>query len=150
MAALISTIVITVLALALGVWAFVIHRSWRALARGIGAGVAFVGVLFLGFTDLVIQGVLGLVNWIQTTVWTQQMTNAAIATGIGAVIVILAGYLPKGSGRAQQAPAAQQVPAGSGRPELTPSKAAAPGRGKQAAHDPEDDEIEALLRARNL
>ncbi|MDO4783530.1 MAG: hypothetical protein Q3997_00345 [Propionibacteriaceae bacterium] len=149
MAALISTIVITVLAVALGVWAFVRNRNWSALVRGIGFGAVFVGLYFLGITELAVQGVLGVVSWVQTTVWTQAMTNAAIATGAGAVIVIIASYLPHGKPAATQDPAA--VPAPRGGSQL-PAAKAAPGspRGKQAPADPEDDEIEALLRARNL
>lgn len=149
MAALISTIVITVLAIALGVWAFVRRRDWSSLVRGIGFGAVFVGLYFLGITELAVQGVLGVVSWVQTTVWTQAMTNAAIATGAGAVIVIVANYLPHGKPAAAQDPAA--VPAPRGGSQLPAAPTAPSGRrDKQAKTDPEDDEIEALLRARNL
>lgn len=151
MAALVSTIVLTAIALGLGGFSFVRHRNWRSLVRGIGFGAVFIGLFFLGITDLAVQGVNGVISWVQATTWTQQMTNAAIATGVGVGIALLAGFLPTGDASSAAGSGEKQVrpQPGKASPQITgkPATAVSP---KSAPHDPEDDEIEALLRARGI
>lgn len=144
MLVLLTTIVLTALPVLIGVLRFLRNRNWRALIQGIGIGLIPLGLYFLGLMQLAVNGVFSIVAWIERTPWTPVMTNASILTGVGIVMFVVGGFLS--SGRPVEAATPGQTPAVPGaRP--TP---VLPPKGKKPALDPEDAEIEALLRNRGI
>lgn len=141
MIGLIAAITIATLAALVGGLSFARARNWRSLARGLGIAAISLGLYFMGVMTLIINGVMALISWIQTTAWTQQMTNAGITIGAGILLLVFAGLLPPG-----RASTPSEVDAPQGKQLATPAQRPA---GKQAL-DPEDQEIEALLRSRGI
>lgn len=135
-------------------------RNPRTLVAGIGLVVLPLGMYLTGLTRLAYNGVLSLIDWAQRTVWNEAMSWGAGLLGLGIVLLVIAGFMrtkarPKQvRTRAQGRSTAVDQPA---QPSLTrenrPEAATAqqPAKGKQApAVDPEDAEIEALLRKRGI
>lgn len=144
--ALIASIVVAVLSVLIGAILFSRRRSVRALVRSIGIAVIVIGAYFFGLAQLLTEGVIALFQWIQRTAWTQQMTNASIAIGVGIIIVVVAGFLSAGTQPAARAGRkAGEAEGGPARPALPQKTASA-----KKAPDPEDAEIEALLKARGI
>ena len=143
------------------------HRSIRALVMGLGLASIPVGLWLTGVTDLTVNGIRSLIDWFQRTPFTTVTTwGLALAVG-GIVLLVIGSFLPNGKGPAVEqrtpnevapkgraAKAQPSIPAGKAQPS-TPT--AAPGSAPQAARpaaqkglDPEDAEIEAMLRKRGI
>ncbi|AQP44797.1 hypothetical protein [Tessaracoccus flavus] len=155
---------IITLALAIGILAIaagLTARSRRARPAVAGLGLAMipVGLYLTGLTTLIINGVRSIIDWLMRTPWTD-----AISWGIGLlvggiVLLVIAGFLPREAkprpvhpdARAT-APAKQASTAPGQRPVAPPAKPGpAPATAKsKAAADPEDAEIEELLRKRGI
>ncbi|QXT63871.1 hypothetical protein [Tessaracoccus palaemonis] len=158
---------VVILAVAAGMTA----RTRAARPAVIGAGLAalVVGYWLTGWTQLTINGIASLVDWFQRTALT---TPVAWGTGLlvgGLIVAVVGTLLPKGSGQPPKTPSAT---AGSGPRAATggPGAAtkAAPGAGavpvptrqkstpqvqkgaQPTGLDPEDAEIEELLRKRGI
>lgn len=135
-------------------------RNPRTLVAGVGLFLLPLGMYLTGVTHLAFNGVLSLVDWAQRTVWTDAMTWGSGIAGFGIVLLVVAGFM-KTTARPKQARAGRTKPAVEGKPsqpavadtskstQNTPA-APAPKGGKQPAMDPEDAEIEALLRKRGI
>lgn len=155
-AAIVATIVISLLCVAGAVVAWTTRRSPRGVVRGVGLALVPVGLLLLGWMDLLVNGFFSLVDWVQRTAWVQTMTTGAVIAGIGALLVIGSSFLRSGQPVARQQaepvtePSRGQVTAG----RSTPAAAANPRpHEKKAAKgglDAEDLEIEALLKKRGI
>lgn len=149
---LIVTIVCVALPVLLGVLGFVNRRSWKALVQGIGLALLPLACYFIGITELAVHGVGSIIDWVQRTVWTPRIQNATIMAGIGVVLLILGHFLTNGTPR-QAAKTDKPQPG----PKET-KRAAAPAAPKPAVGskapksglDPEDEEIEALLRSHGI
>ncbi len=160
---------IVILAIAAGLMAR--NRSIRALVIGLGLAAIPVGLYLTGVTDLTVNGIRSLVDWFQRTAFTNAVAwGLGLAIG-GIVLFVIGIFLPKGRGRAA-APQEQVAPtAGSDRlaqkkaqPSLAGKQAeqqTTPAAGRPAAQpqakpaqqkglDPEDAEIEALLKKRGI
>ncbi|GAA4892489.1 hypothetical protein GCM10025789_06940 [Tessaracoccus lubricantis] len=159
---------VVILAIAAGITARL--GRLRPLLIGLGLAAIPVGLYLTGLLRLIINGIISLVAWFQRTVFTD-----AVAWGlgllVGGVVLIVVGLmLPRKPARERVAPqpAAREVPATGERGRQLPSAgttrsstggpapsspaaaakpAAAPA---QKGTDPEDAEIEALLRKRGI
>ncbi|MFV0427902.1 MAG: hypothetical protein ACK5KO_00495 [Arachnia sp.] len=137
-------------ALTVGLWAR--SRSVRTLIAGFGLMLLPLGLYLTQMTGLLINGIGSLIDWAQRTVWDDAMTWGVGSLAVGVVFLVVAGFLPK----PKPAPRPKQPPprkaAGSGaKPQVSATGAptvAAPPAG--ASSDPEDDEIEAILRKRGI
>ena len=155
---------IIILAIAAGVMAR--NRSARALIMGIGLAAIPVGAYLTGITELTINGVLSLIDWVQRTVFTN-VTAWGIGLLVGGIIVFVIGtFLPKGKGPAKPdaiAPGTTTQPTkprpqvrasndGAKQPPVVAPQApgATPKQPQQKGLDAEDAEIEALLRKRGI
>lgn len=145
---------IGILAIAAGLTAR--SRRARPAVAGVGFAMIPVGLYLTGVTSLIINGVRSIVDWLMRTPWTD-----AIAWGIGllvggVVLVVIAGFL-SGQAKPRQAhpearattPAKQAAAAPGTRPVAPPAKTG-PAPAKPKAVDPEDAEIEELLRKRGI
>lgn len=152
---------IVIVAIAAGLMAR--HRSVRALVMGIGLGAIPVGLYLTGMTDLTINGIRSLIDWFQRTPFTS-FVAWGIGLSIGGLVLFIIGtFLPKGAKPAvapapEQKPVAGKAPAqpsiATGKPAPASPAAAAPpakgGKPQQKGLDPEDAEIEALLKKRGI
>lgn len=146
------------------------YRSFRALGIGLGLTAFPVGLYLTGLTDLTINGVRSLIDWFQRTPFTN-VTAWGIGLSIGGVALFVIGlFLPKGHkpephvvtskvegpGRTGQGKAAlgPQPSVSAGRPGASSAPAPTAPAGKAAPQqkglDPEDAEIEAMLRKRGI
>ena len=142
-------------------------HSARPLVRGIGLAAIPVGYYLVGFTDLTINGVVSLIDWLQRTVFTN-VTAWGIGLLVGGIAIFALGaLLPRRSrpaveeGKAPAKPAAPPRPAARpveagpaarpGTPATPPPAAKPTGKpAQQKGLDAEDAEIEALLRKRGI
>lgn len=154
---------IVIVAVAAGLTA----RNRRARPAVMGAGLAafVVGMYLTGLTQLAANGVRSLIDWFQRTPFTT-VTAWGLGLLIGGIVTFVAGSFltrtsrprePKAEPQPQvQGQAAPQVAARPGGSVTNPTaapKAAAPGKPagqQQKGLDPEDAEIEALLRKRGI
>ncbi|MBK7821495.1 MAG: hypothetical protein IPJ61_10580 [Tessaracoccus sp.] len=141
-------------------------RSARTAVIGIGWTALPIGLWLTGVTDLTINGIASLVAWFQRTPFT---TATAWGLGLligGIVFVVVGAMLPKKD--PAERPRKQVKPADAGRSAVPPVKTgqrpqvqggqpakpapAAKPAPKQAQKglDPEDAEIEELLRKRGI
>ncbi|MHA6524631.1 hypothetical protein [Tessaracoccus sp. G1721] len=139
---------IVILAVAAGLTA----RSHRARPAVMGVGLALlpVGLYLTGITQLVADGVRALIDWFMRTPWTV-VTSWGLGLFVGGVLlIVVAAFLPKTRSVAAPGSPASKPPA-QGRPQVA-QPAAKPAPAKPAAKgvDPEDAEIEALLRKRGI
>ncbi|MBB1484292.1 hypothetical protein H5392_10525 [Tessaracoccus sp. MC1865] len=167
---LIGTIAVAVviLAIAAGVTARV--GRVRPLIIGLGLAAIPVGLYLTGLLRLLINGIMSLVDWFQRTVFTN-----AVAWGLGLLVggIILtvvglmlprkparehaaqpaAGREAPQRNRTRQVPGATAAKPATGTAPSTPSPAPKPAdkpAAVQKGTDPEDAEIEALLRKRGI
>lgn len=160
--ALLVTIGLTLLFVAVTAGLFAHNRGAKTLLAGIGVSLLPFGLYLFGLTDLVVNGIRSLVDWAQRTHFDTWMTVGAVMIGLGVVLLVVSGFVKPHTRQrpvaGQQArPAAGQqgraaVGAGSGKP-ATPARGgqtpAAPGKPKGQA-DNEEDEIEEILRRRGI
>ena len=139
---------IVILAVAAGLTA----RSHRARPAVMGVGLALipVGLYLTGVTQLAADGVQALIDWLMRTPWT---TTTSWGLGLflgGILLIVVAAFLPKS--RSVAVPATQApTPSASGRPQVAqPSTRPVPAKPAAKGVDPEDAEIEALLRKRGI
>ncbi|HMR47958.1 MAG TPA: hypothetical protein PKE40_01730 [Arachnia sp.] len=148
------------------------HRL-RPIVGGIGLILIPLGLWLFGITDLAVNGVKSIIAWAQRTPWSDQLAWGAGLVGAGLLLFIASRWMPsepKPVKPAAPKPAAQ-APAPSPRPQVgtpatpagstpatrpappaaapspSPSPSPAPAKG---GVDPEDAEIEALLRKRGI
>ncbi|MFT3887180.1 MAG: hypothetical protein QM713_03320 [Arachnia sp.] len=134
-------------------------RSAKTAVLGLGWTALPIGLWLTGLTDLTINGVRSLIDWFQRTSFT---TATAWGLGLlvgGIVFVIVGAMLPKKAPAAR--PQAKPV-AGGQRPQVAAPSAAptkpvqapaakpAPKQAQAKGLDPEDAEIEELLRKRGI
>lgn len=159
-AALFITICVMTVVAAATAGLFARGRNPKTLVAGIGLVVLPLGLYLTGMTRLAYNGALSLVAWARRTVWTDTMSWGAGLAGLGIVLLVVAGFMTTKSrpkqvhAREQERSTAADQPA---QPALAresrPGTAATASstKGKQAsAVDPEDAEIEALLRKRGI
>lgn len=137
------------------------HRL-RPVVGGIGLILIPLGLWLFGITDLAVDGVKSIIAWAQSTPWTNQLTWGAGLAGAGLLFFIISRWMPSepkpvkpASPKKPTAQAAAPAPrpqvgnpaAPAGVPAAPPASSSAPAKGKV---DPEDAEIEALLRKRGI
>lgn len=175
MAALIITVGLSLVIIAIAAGLTARNHSFRSLVMGIGLGAIPVGLFLTGVTDLTINGVLSLIAWFQRTPFTN-LTGWGIGLVVGGIVLFVIGtFLPKGqrpevgrspekakvAGKDSKPQKPNPAIQGSGRPgqpTTGPSSAQpqqakpqpGPAAKKQNGLDPEDAEIEALLRKRGI
>ncbi len=171
--ALLVTIGLTLLFVAVTAGLFAHNRGAKTLLAGLGVSLLPFGLYLFGLTDLIVNGVRSLVDWAQRTVFDTWMTVGAVMFGVGILLLIISAFVKprtrqrpaQGSGAAsaqQPRPAAGQQPrpavgsGGASAPTAASrsggsgtSSAATPGKGKDKAGD-NDDEIEEILRRRGI
>lgn len=173
---LILTVAVSIVILAIGAGLMARHRSARALVISIGLAAIPVGLLLTGVTDLTLNGIRSLIDWFQRTPFTD-LTAWGLGLSLGGLAVFVIGlFLPKPkpvergaqpaqvepSARQRRAAARQQTQPSVGQgaePQTQPApqpQPKAPAAGQPAAQqkqkglDPEDAEIEALLKKRGI
>lgn len=134
-------------------------RRARPAVMGVGLAALLVGLYLTGLTNLTVNGVASIVAWVRRTVF-----DATIAWGlglaVGGVLLFVAGgaFLPKEPKEPKQPKpvkpqsqvSGQQAPAVGAAGKQAPAPAAQPAKGGNKNVDPEDAEIEALLRKRGI
>lgn len=153
------TLALTVLILAVTVGLTVRNRRPRPAIAGLGLAAIVVGFYLMGLTNLTINGITSLYDWLMRTVWTD-VTSWGLGLLIGGIVAVIASrFLQKGAAarpepKPQVAPTGTQRQAPAGSTAVTAPKAAAQPAtapaGKQKGLDPEDAEIEELLRKRGI
>ena len=140
---------IVILAVAAGLTA----RSHRARPAVMGVGLALlpVGLYLTGITQLVADGVRALIDWLMRTPWTT-VTSWGLGLFLGGVLLIAVGvFLPRGRRVTPEvAPSPSKAPAGRPQVAQPPAKQAPAQPAAKKGVDPEDAEIEALLRKRGI
>lgn len=159
-AALFITICLMTVIAAATAGLFARGRNPKTLVAGIGLVVLPLGLYLTGITRLAYNGVLSLIDWAQRTVWNDTMTWGAGLAGLGIVLLVVAGFMKTKArprqvrARSAEQPSVAEKPAQPGVGQGTKPAAAAPTQPKQdkkqPAMDPEDAEIEALLRKRGI
>ncbi len=166
-ATLIVTIGLTLVIIAIAAGLTARNHSIRPLVMGLGLGAIPLGLYLTGVTDLTINGVLSLIHWFQRTPFTNA-TAWGIGLAVGGIVLFVIGtFLPKrrkpevtAQPAAPQVKPAQPSTTSAGKPAVAPPTArpaaaspaqpTAPKPQKQQGLDPEDAEIEALLRKRGI
>lgn len=157
---LLVTIALTTLfaGIAAGLWSR--HRSAKAAVSGLGWVLLPIGLHLTGLMRLAVNGVMSIVDWAQRTVWTDTVSWGAGVLGTGLLLLLVGGLMksrprPAAEGTAQRRGVGATGVAPAVRPQV-------PGRGAAvtpsprttsagpAATDPEDAEIEALLKKRGI
>lgn len=151
---LLLTIGLTIVILALTAGLTARSRRARPAVMGLGWAMIPVGLYLTGLTQVIVDGIRAFIDWLMRTPWTVA-TSWGLGLFVGGVLVIvIAAFLPKT--RKASAPSVPQRPAAPGkRPQVqSPAQAAkptpAPQPEAQRGVDPEDAEIEALLRKRGI
>lgn len=150
---LLVTIALTIVILAIAAGMTARSRRARPAVMGLGLALIPVGLYLTGVTQLLADAVVALIDWLMRTPWTV-VTSWGLGLFLGGVLLLVIGaFLPKTSRAAQAAPAAR-TPGPATRPAVTPGadpKTTAPAkRAAEKGVDPEDAEIEALLRKRGI
>ena len=141
---------IVILAVAAGLTARA-HRARPALV-GLGLAAVVVGLYLTGLTQLAADQTLAVVDWFQRTPWTILTSWGVGLLGGGALLVLIGAFLPKGQRRPAAKAAQPAAPASSPRPQVQggqPSQQPKPQKAPKGL-DPEDAEIEELLRKRGI
>lgn len=144
---------IVILAVAAGVTARV--RRARPAVLGVGLALIPVGLYLTGVTQLTANGVKSLIDWFARTPFTTA-TAWGIGLAIAGIVVFVAGNLmPKHEPAPRPAAQPKAAPGKPAQPQVTgaaPTKATPAAKPAPAAKgvDPEDAEIEALLRKRGI
>lgn len=148
-------LVVVILAVAAGVTART--RAVKPVVAGLGWAGLVAGWYLTGLTALTINGIVSIIEWFQRTVFT-----TAVAWGLGLVIggvvfVIASAFLPKGERATKPSTGKSAVGAAPapqvGRARQGTATAKTSGRAPAAgapALDPEDAEIEEMLRKRGI
>ncbi len=151
---LLATIGVATLILAITAGVTARHRQVRPALIGLGIAAMVVGLYLTGLTQLVADGVLAVIDWFQQTPWTDVTTWGVGLLGGGLLLAVVGAFLPR---RAKQAPAASpsKTPpaANASKPqqvEKGQTKPAQVQQPKAKGVDPEDAEIEELLRKRGI
>lgn len=145
-------------AVAAGLWAR--SRTPRPVVAGVGLVLVPLGLYLSGLMHLLYNGVISLVDWANRTVWDQTMSWGVGLLAGGVVLLVIAALLPRSTRRRERTAVAERTgetpavtgtgPATTAAPASAGSRdAAAPKAGGKAV-DPEDAEIEALLRKRGI
>lgn len=144
-------------AITAGLWAR--NRSARTMVAGIGLMVLPLGLYLTGLMTLAYNGVISIIDWAQRTVWGTTMSWGAGLLGLGVVLLVTAAFLksrpraprkPKDAAGSAPAAGTNRVAVGAaGAPPASPAPQSKPA-GKKGGVDPEDAEIEALLRKRGI
>lgn len=152
---LLLTIGLTIVILAIAAGVTARSRRARPAVMGLGWALLPVGLYLTGLTQVIVDGIRAFIDWLMGTPWTV-MTSWGLGLFLGGVLlIVIAAFLPKT--RKPAAPSAPQQPAAQGtRPQVAspaPTSKPAAQASKPAAQkgvDPEDAEIEALLRKRGI
>lgn len=147
--ALLATVAILVLiaAIYVGMWAH--SRGAKPIIGGIGALLVPLGLWFLGVMTLAYNGVASIVDWVGRTVWDNTMTWGASLAGAGLLLLVIAGLL-KSKPRSKPVPAAAVgKPVKVSSPVTAPQAPAKVSAPKPGA-DPQDAEVEEILRRRGI
>lgn len=152
---LLATVGVAIVLLAIAAGLAARHRRARPAVIGVGLAAAVTGLYLTGLTQLIVDGVVATVAWFQITPWTDLTTWGVSLLGAGILLAVIGAFLPKRE-RAAVAPKAAPKPAAaapatsqSAQVQAKPRPAAAPEK-KQQGIDPEDAEIEELLRKRGI
>lgn len=150
-------VMVLVAAVSAGLWAR--RPGAKPIIGGSGGLLALVGLYLLGLMDLLYNGVMSLVDWVARTAWSTTMSWGAGLLGGGLVLLVVARFLksaplaadkpssPAKAAPTPKAPAPQKPPA----PVTTQAKPSVPAApSPKPGVDPEDAEIEALLRKRGI
>lgn len=152
---LLLTIGLTIVILAITAGVTARSRRARPAVMGLGWALLPVGLYLTGMTQVIVEGIRGFIDWLMRTPWTV-VTSWGLGLFVGGLLlIVIAAFLPKS--RRPAAPSAPTQPAAQGkRPQVTSSAPAAkpaaqaPQPTAQKGVDPEDAEIEALLRKRGI
>ena len=157
------TIAVMTVIVAVTAGLFARGRSLRTLLAGTGFALLPLSLYLTGLTTLLANGVASLIAWVGRTSWDNTMAWGLGLGGLGIVLMIVAGFLPKREDRQEPkspkpAPAPKTRPglagkAAQGSPTANPQPKQAPQSGKQAPQQAslEDlDEIEAILKKRGI
>lgn len=143
---------IVIAAVAVAITAGLTARSRRARPAVAGGGLAalLVGLYLTGITQLTVNGVQSLVAWVQRTSF-----DTTMIWGLGlfasGVIALLAGALwPKTASRENTQPSPSGLPQRPPQRQVSSPSPRSSQSLNSASRDPEDDEIEALLRKRGI
>lgn len=129
-------------------------RRARPAVMGLGWALIPVGLYLTGLTQVIVEGIRAFIDWLMSTPWTV-LTSWGLGLFVGGVLlIVIAVFLPK-TGKAAAPSVPQPTTAKSKRPQVaTPAPAAKPTPARQPEAqrgvDPEDAEIEALLRKRGI
>lgn len=139
-------------------------RSARPLVMGLGMAAVPVGLFLTGVTDLTLNGIASLVDWFGRTEFTN-LTAWGLGLALGGLALAVGGsFLPKAT-KSVEAPQQPQVSpkaapqqGAPGTPQVSPGSAKGAAKPQQTGSqpaaqkglDPEDAEIEALLRKRGI
>ena len=173
--AILSTIALTLLALAGALVAHQRGRGPRAVMTGIGLALIPVGLWITGVMDLVVNGITSIIRWLNRTPMDVQRWIGIAVVGLGVLLVIAAlAVRPRTKDEARAVREARRQPAvGAGRSRDVspttgrPGEAASAGtrttttgtgstapatrtQPKAAAVSDEDAEIEAILKKRGI
>lgn len=86
---LMITIGVTVFLAAITAGLFARNRGARTLLMGLGLTLIPPGLYLLGLTDLLVNGVLSIIDWAQRTVFDTPMLIGAVLLGLGLLMFLV-------------------------------------------------------------
>lgn len=113
-----------------------------------------LGLYLFGITDLAFNGIVSIIDWAQSTVWSTTMTWGASLAGAGLLLFVVSRFVKPAGRKTVAEPVRPTVVA----PQSTAGKPAVTGTATPAAANPapkqaktaEDAEVEDILRKRGL
>ncbi|HSN42832.1 MAG TPA: hypothetical protein VLR88_02105, partial [Propionibacteriaceae bacterium] len=128
--------------------------SVRTLLRGLGIAVVAAGAWITGVLDLGGNGVRSIIDWAQRTPLDTMMISGLVVAGVGALLWVIGSFIkPVSKAVAKERRAVRAAaPAKPGAPsKQVEGRTTAPSKAPPAGPvDPDDAEIEALLRKRGI
>lgn len=139
---------IVILAVAAGVTARV--RRARPGFLGLGLTAMVVGLYLTGLTQLIADATLATIDWFQRTPWTTLTSWGVGLLAAGLILALIGAAIPKGTSRGRPGHPTGVGTPGARPPVAAPSAPAPRQNPQQAGLDPEDAEVEELLRKRGI
>ncbi|MDO5093598.1 MAG: hypothetical protein Q4D79_09305 [Propionibacteriaceae bacterium] len=150
------TIAVMTVIVAVTAGLFARGRSLRTLLAGVGFTLLPLSLYLTGLTTLLANGIASLIAWVGRTSWDNTMAWGLGLGGLGIVLMIVAGFLPKREGQREPkspkpapAPKARSGLAGKATQD-SPAANPQPKQASQQASLEDLDEIEAILKNRGI
>ena len=164
--AMIATAVLVVISVAYFLAGWMGKRSGRVFLRGLGAALGIVGLMVIGWMELAVEGVEGVIDWARSTPMSLRIEIGLVVLCLGIVGFVIgtcmspilgeeakrrhAQLVDKRAARAGLPPKSAQPAKGGAAPATPSATTAAPTPASAPVGNAPDDEIDAILRRHGI